>query len=417
MKGNRDAFVLRVLADVAGGKLKKRKAAERLGISRQHLTRLAKRYGAEGPAFLVHGNKGRPNPRKTDPATAKTVVDLYNKKYLGFNIRHFREKLAEEEGILVSYRFAHSALAAAGIRSPLKHKKGKGKKDHPTRKRRLLLGELIQIDASWHNWFGDDLPKATLHGGVDDATGTVMGLYFDEYETLNGYREMLLDILRRYGVPECFYSDNRTIFEYRKADGSEKDVTRIQFGIWCSELGIDVMTTSVPQAKGRIERLWKTMQSRLVSELRLNGITTIDAANEFLPRFMDDYNSRFAAPADGSKFVEGPTEEGANVILSVRYERKADPGGCFSFGGRRLMLVGADGRMVPADPGTILTVMRLRDGTIMCRYRKTVFPTKEVGKMPERMPGEPDDGPRKDERPKPKNNWRSFTIIKPDEPD
>lgn len=216
MNGLNDSFVESVIKKAIAGKLSTGQAAARLGVSKQYVNKLKKSYAAKGAAAFTHGNKGKSPSWKTDPGIEKTIADLYEGKYSGFNFRHFMEKLREDEGIPIVYRPLHRILAAAGLRSPKGHKAKKGDAKHPPRPRRGAFGELLQIDASIHNWFGDSLPKATLHGAIDDATGTVMGLFFDGEETLHGYYEMMWQILTKYGIPAALYGDNRTVFEFRK---------------------------------------------------------------------------------------------------------------------------------------------------------------------------------------------------------
>lgn len=414
MKGQRDAWVLQVLNKVEAGKMRKGEAAKKLGISVQYLAKLRKRYAEEGAGFLRHGNAGRPSKAKTSEEVSEKVIGLYKEDYQGFNYRHFREKLAEKEGVKISYHALHGILTGAGLASPRKHRERSKKKSHPSRPRRESFGELLQIDASWHPWFGDDAPKATLHGAIDDATGTVMGLWFDAYETLSGYREMLRRILDEYGIPEALYSDNRTIFEFRKADGSDKASTHIQFRQWCGDLGIEVITTSVPQAKGRIERLWGTLQSRLVSELRVRGIKTIEGANAFLQEFTKDFNSRFAANPDmgRSLFAPAPGEEEAKLIMSVRHERSVDSGSCFSHKGKRLQAIRDDGTVLPVPKGSRVTVLELWDGGVKVRCGKGVYGVREADPRPAEEPRQkPESKASAARKPKPDHPWRNSALF------
>lgn len=144
-----------------------------------------------------------------------------------------------------------------------------------------LFCEMLQMDASVHLWFGDT--KTQLHIAVDDATGQILGAYFDEQETLSGYYHVLHQVLTGYGIPYQFFTDNRTVFEYKKKHETalEKD-TFTQFEYACKQLGIDIRTSSVAQAKGRVERMFGTLQSRLPVELRLSNVSSIEEANEFL---------------------------------------------------------------------------------------------------------------------------------------
>ena len=225
-------------------------------------------------------------------------------------------------------------LKEAGFNSPERHRSKARNNEHPLRPRKDNFGEMLQIDASIHPWFGEDLPRATLHGAIDDATGMAMGLWFDKEETLNGYYEMTYQILIKYGIPACFYGDNRTIFNFRKLSERNKTIDRdahIQFKRMCMQLGIELITTSVSQAKGRIERLWGTLQSRPVSELKIRGITTIDAANEYLSEFTADFNKRFATKPnmETSLFAPSPSEKEIDFYSSTQYQRKSDNGSCF----------------------------------------------------------------------------------------
>ena len=180
-----------------------------------------------------------------------------------------------------------------------------------------------------------------------------MGLWFEKEETLKGYYEMMWQILNKYGIPEAFYGDNRTIFEFRKLSEKSQTVDRdvhVNFRRMCRQLGIELITTSVSQAKGRIERLWGTLQSRLISELRLRGITAIEAANSYLPEFMADYNRRFAVKPDmeSSLFAPAPSPKEIDFYLSVEFQRTADNGSSFGFEGGRHQLIDGTG----SSPGS-----------------------------------------------------------------
>lgn len=246
MNGLNDTYVESVIRKAKEGKLTTGQAAAKLGISKQYVNRLKRAYAEKGASAFGHGNRGKAPKWKTDSKTERRILSLYEGKYAGFNFRHFAEKLNEEEGIRATYRNVHRILTAAGFRSPKGHRAKKEKAEHPSRPRRKCFGELLQIDASIHNWFGEALPKATLHGAIDDATGTVMGLFFDKEETLKGYYEMMWQILNKYGIPEAFYGDNRTIFEFRKLSEKNQTIDRdvhINFKRMCQQLGIELITT------------------------------------------------------------------------------------------------------------------------------------------------------------------------------
>lgn len=158
------------------------------------------------------------------------------------------------------------------------------------------------MDASPHLWFGTSITH--LHLAIDDATGKILGAYFDTQETLNAYYQITHQILIDYGIPAKFLTDRRTVFEYkRKNASSDEEDTFTQFSYACHQLGIELECTSVPQAKGRVERLNQTLQSRLVIELRLAGITTIEEANEFLKSYLKEFNAMFSLPINDTKTV------------------------------------------------------------------------------------------------------------------
>ena len=411
MDGLNDSYVESIIRKASSGKLTTGQAAAKLGIAKQYVNKLKKSYAAKGAAAFRHGNLGKARPWKTDAETEGRIVELYRGKYAGFNFSHFLEKLKEDEGIAIAYGSLHRILDEAGFASPKRHKAKKEKAKHPSRPRRKNFGELLQIDASIHNWFGDSLPKATLHGAIDDATGTVMGLRFEKEETLKGYYEMMWQILGKYGIPEAFYGDNRTIFEFRKLSEKNQTIDRdvhINFKRMCQQLGIELITTSVSQAKGRIERLWGTLQSRLISELRLRGITTIEAANSYLPEFMADYNRRFAVKPDmkSSLFAPAPSPKEIDFYLSVEFQRTADNGSSFGFEGKRHQLVDEDGVVARIPPKTVIDIYVTRSGKRVAVFDGRLWALVEVEKRRQ------EDKPKSIGRPKyipcPNHPWRRY---------
>lgn len=410
MNGLNDSYVESVIRKAIAGRLSTGQAAAKLGVTKQYVNRLKKAYSAKGRSCFSHGNKGRSKPWKTDSGTEGMILALYGGKYAGFNFRHFLEKLNEDEGISITYKPLHRILSSAGFESPKRHKSKKEKAKHPSRPRRKCFGELLQIDASIHAWFGDGRPKVTLHGAIDDATGTVMGLRFEKEETLEGYYEMMWQILNKYGIPEGFYGDNRTIFEFRKLSEKNQTIDRdvhINFKRMCQQLGIELITTSVSQAKGRIERLWGTLQSRLISELRLRGISTIEEANSYLPEFMRDYNRRFSAKPDmeSSVFAPAPSPKEIDFYLSTEFQRTADNGSSFGFRGRKCQLVDENGWVATIPAKTVVDIYVTRSGKEVAAYDGRLWYVAEVEKRA---------GEKKAGRPKwvpgPSHPWKKFVI-------
>ena len=317
----------------------KDRAAMTLGISRRQINRLIKRYRESGKQAFVHGNRGR-KPAKTIPEeTRHVIVDLYRTKYYDANFTHFTEILSRSEGIKLSESAVRSILEAEYILSPrvtkakkkrirkeLEAKKQKATKNaekediqknlvaledaHPRRPRCAYFGELEQMDATPYEWISGEIWH--LHLAVDDATGRITGGWFDTQETLDGYYHVFSQILNTYGIPYKFLTDKRTVFTYKKKGSPALDEdTFTQFAYACKQFGVELETTSVPQAKGRVERLNQTLQSRLPVELRLAGITTREAANEFLNSYIKEFNDKFALPLHNIKsvFETQPSEE------------------------------------------------------------------------------------------------------------
>lgn len=415
MKGFSDKYVESLIRKTIKRTMTSKDAALKLGITKQYMNRLRNRYLDEGISCLTHGNSGKQRSWRTDSSTEQKIVSLYREKYQGFNFSHFCEKLNEVEGIRISYGPLYRILTEAGIRSP-KHQHDRKVCDiHPTRPRRECFGELLQADASLHRWFGESFPKATLHGSIDDCTGTVMGLFFDREETLWGYYNMLRQILLKYEIPEAFYTDNRSIFEFRMLSSGkqaeDKDI-RTQFGRCCRQLGIEIITTSTPQAKGRIERLWGTLQSRLVAELAIRNITDIEAANAFLPEFMEDFNRRFALEPDKRKslFVTAPNEQEIDWYLSIRHERMIDNGSAFTFHGSKLQLVDENGKVLRITKGTTVDVYETFSKCIVAVHDGRLFETTVAIPDP-RKPTEPVPKTKTAWKPSANHPWKRYVSA------
>ena len=415
MKGLSDEYVASVIRKAVSAKLTTRQAAARLGVTRQYVNRLKKACSEGGATALRHGNEGRAPAWKTDKATEGAVVALYRGKYAGFNFSHFREKLLEEEGIGIGYRPPRRILTEAGIRSPKGRRKGrKARPGHPSGQRRERFGELLQIDASIHRWFGPGLPRAALHGAIDDATGTVMGLWFDREETLSGYCEMAWQILTKYGIPEAFYGDNRSIFGHGRAAGRGKATdrdARTGFRRMRRQLCIEPVATSVSQAKGRGERLRGTLQSRLVSEPRLRGIATIEEANRFLPSFTAGFNRRFPARPDmeRSLFAPAPAPREIDFCLSAEFRRVADNGCSLGFDGSRNQLVDEEtGEVKEVPPGTEVRVYVTRSGKRIAAFGGRIWGLVEAGRR--KMEPRPKKPGRPRYVPGPDHPWRRYVL-------
>lgn len=404
--------VIKALADHPNGN--KDRAALTLGCTKRHINRMLAGYRREGKAFFVHGNRGR-KPATTIPEeTRNTVVDLYRNKYYQANFRHYTELLEERENIRISPSSVAKILEAESILSPrvtkarkkrikkellIKKENASSKKEadaiqanlvavedaHSRRPRCAYFGEMQQMDASPYEW----VPGQTwhLHLAIDDATGTVTGAWFDTQETLSGYYHVFHQILTNYGIPYQFFTDRRTIFTYKQKNSPSLDEdTYTQFAYACKQLGVLLESSSVPQAKGRVERLNQTLQSRLPVELRLAGITTIEGANEFLHSYIKKFNAKFSLPIHHTKsvFVEQPSDETINLILAVLNERTVDCGHCIRFQNQHYRMLDNRGLQVHYRNGTKTMVIQAFDGSLYCCVNdKEIY---ALEKVPERYP-------------------------------
>ena len=408
MKEQQKYEVIKELVNHGGNK---KRAALKLGITVRQVNRLIQRYKEKGKAGFVHGNKTRKPVNSLPEELNNKIVDLYGHKYQGWNFRHFHEWLNKEESIRVSYTSVYAILTRAGYNSPhirketrkrcAKEKARQAHPDlnseeleatvdhvmaledsHPTRPRKSYFGEQIQMDASEEYWFGNT--KTHLHLSIDDATGTLTGGWFDQQETLNGYYHVLEQILKNYGIPFEILTDNRTVFyfETHKTREEHRDVLT-QFGYACKVLGITLNTTSVSQAKGRIERANGTVQRRLVNELALAGITTMDAANEYLINvFIPRFNERFALDEGKSKsvFEKSPTDEKINLTLAVLADRIFNNGCTISYKAKTLQAYDENGGLVCFRKKTKCLVINAFDGQMFISVDDKVYAAKEVDK-------------------------------------
>ena len=333
-----------VLNQVLAGLVTVEEAATFLGRSVRQVQRLQAAYRAHGPAALVHGNRGRQPVWTTTPATAARIVALAQGPYAAFNQQHFTEMLAEREGIVVSRSTVRRVLLAAGVTSALPRRRPVRR---ARRERMAQEGMLVQADGSPHHWFGADQPIATLIAMIDDATGKVLGAVFRAQEDGLGYLLVLEQIVRTAGSPLALYVDRHGIFQQNQRTPLtiEEELAGgrapTQVGRVLGELGIRHIAARSPQAKGRVERLWGTLQDRLVAELAAAGVTTLEAGNAFLPRYLDRHNARFALPPTdpGLAYLPVPASLDRAHVFCFKHTRVVRPDNTISFQGTPLQLL------------------------------------------------------------------------------
>jgi transposase len=366
-----------VLRSYNEGMQSRKDAAEKLGLSQRQVQRLAKGMKEEGETALIHKNTGRKPAQALSQETKERVIKIRRQEvYKDCNVKHFQELLEERHKIVVSYTPLYLLLKEEGIESPKKHRSRKG---HRRRKRKSCPGELIQIDATPFDWFGDGVMRS-LHGGIDDASSTVTGLYMAENECLQGYFAITEQTIMNHGTPLSMYSDKHTIFrspltEKKKEAGEEASLT--QYGRALDELGISIIFANSPQAKGRVERLWNTLQSRLPVEFRIRGISTVCAANVFLSEYLPEFNKKFAVESEGEPiFVPLIRGEDLDNILCVKETRTMDSAGVFSFRNRSFKVLDEGYPLIPGK-AKIEVLVNIRKG-LHVRYKNRIFRTEET---------------------------------------
>ena len=316
---------IEVLIRIEAGLLAVADAAELLGVGERQARRLLAAYRAEGPRGIVHGNRGRPPAHALSPEIRETIRELAAGRYAGVNHSHLAQLLTEREGLTVPRSTLSDILREVGLHSPRPQKR---RSRHRSRRERYPQeGMLLQIDASLHDWLEGRGPYLTLLAVIDDATGKVAGARFNESEDARGYLSLLRDVCRKVGVPHAIYSDRHSVFWPTNGETLKEQLSGrrspTQFGRAMAELGIQLIPAHSPQAKGRIERLWGTLQDRLVSELRLAGACSLEEANAYLPGFISRFNRTFnVAPATaGSAYRPRLNTAHLDGIICFKHER------------------------------------------------------------------------------------------------
>ena len=374
----------------------------------RQVNRLIAGYKRFGKEFFVHGNRGRKPKHALSNEFKNEIEALYTSKYFDCTYTQFTEYLAERENIFLSVPEVGQILRERYILSPrarritkknikkklqIQKEKSKSRKEitklqsvivsiedaHPRQPRCIYFGEEIQTDACIHLWFGNT--KTALHAAIDDSTGHVVAAYFDNQETLNGYYNIYYQILTKYGIPYLFKTDKRTVFEYnKKGTTSDEDNTFTQFAYACSQLGTAIQTSSTPEFKPRIERLFESFQLRLIPELRLANITTIEEANAYLPSFLEKYNSKFALCIDNTKsvFEKQPSMQKINLTLAVLARRTIDTGHSICFKKKYYRPVNSVGTPIYFGKGTKCMVIKAFDNSLFVTIEDSIFALEEI---------------------------------------
>ena len=291
--------------------IKQTQASDILGISLRQVKRLCKRFRTQGIIGLVHKSRGVASNNKISDEKRDEILNLITSKYSDFTPQLICEQLCERHQILASSEWIRLAMIKKGLWEPNKIKQIK---THQRRKRRKRKGELVQIDGSYHKWLEDRGPKCCLLVAIDDATSELLELRFEPHETTEGYMNIMKSYIRRRGRPIALYSDRLNIFTGKNC----------QFGRALRELDIGLINANSPQAKGRVERANNTLQDRLIKLMRLEGICTIEAANEYLELYRADHNKRFARKPNEPQDAHRSLSKGIELdkVLSIKETRK-----------------------------------------------------------------------------------------------
>jgi transposase len=306
-------------------KVRLSEASKVLGVSYRHAKRLKKKLSERGIAGLLHGNRGRSPVNKISEEVKSKALTLSAEKYRDFNDTHFWEMLREYEGIEISRETARVIRREAGIKPKVRRK---ARKHHKRRPRKESEGLMMLWDGSPHRWFGEGSKPCCLMAAMDDATGKALCLFFVEHECSWGYLQLLQMVTSCYGVPASVYQDrhsslkrNDDFWSIEEELAGRQDPTQV--GAALEALGIEPVFAITPQAKGRVERLFRTLQDRLVAMLRREGITDIQRANAYIQEFFLNYfNNKFAVEAESgqSAWRKLPRSLEMERILSFHYE-------------------------------------------------------------------------------------------------
>jgi transposase len=400
---------VKVLERVLGGSMSHSEAAASLGVTGRQLRRLKTKYAMEGEQGLIHGNRGRKPKHALSEELKQEVVRLYEEKYYDSNFCHYSQLLQEHEEIELSSASVRRILKSMGKEA--KRPQKRRPKKHQPRARRKQAGMLWQIDATPYEWLGDVFGKFALHAAIDDATSIVVGAKFTQNECMEGYSETMRQGIVRYGIPLALYSDKHTIFRSpnekltidEELDGQEFPLSN--FGKAMAELGIEHIKANTPQAKGRIERLWETLQDRLPVELRLLGIKDIEEANKALPAVLERHNRQYQVKAEESEDAYSPLSEGMNLeyVFAKRETRKVGSGSEISYKNRTYAPIEAGNCF---EARTTIEIRETFGGEVIAWFKGQAVRLRKVERAPRLNQEGTTEKARKPYKPAPNHPWK-----------
>lgn len=331
---NQEVDRISILESLIRKEIKQKAAAKLLGLSTRQIRRIKKKYQRFGVSGLIHANRGRvPNNKISDEEVDKTIK-IIKDKYYDFGPTLAHEKLVENHGVKFSVERLRQAMIDENI---WQAKKKKQTRIFQLRERRDSEGELVQIDGSPHDWFEGRAERCTLLVYIDDATGKLLHLEFAKSESTLSYFKATKTYLKNHGKPLAFYADKHSVFRINTSKGGSSAASDsnglTQFGRAMKELVIKIIFANTPQAKGRVEKVNLTLQDRLVKEMRLQGLSSIKEANEYLPTFIKTFNQKFAVIPKENTNAHRPlkTDENLDEILVIKETRTLSKSLSFHF--------------------------------------------------------------------------------------
>lgn len=376
LMSERDLKRVEILAQVEDGQIGVTTAANLMNMSRRHVYRLLDRFRSEGPGGIRHRARGRRPNNAIHPAKREYAMTLVRERYEDFGPTLAAEMLLEHHAFKVGRETLRQWMIEDGLWLSRKQRR----RFHQPRLRRECFGELVQIDGSEHRWFEDRGDPCTLLVFIDDATSTLMELRFVCSESAFSYFEALDSYLTNHGRPVAFYSDKHSVFRVNKPE-AKGGQGMTQFGRALSELNIEILCANSSQAKGRVERANRTLQDRLVKALRLADIDTIEAANAFLPKFMERYNAQFSKiPARPDNLHRALNVEPDRLLEILCWKEKRYVTAQLAVSYERKRLILEENEVTSALPGKYVETHQFADGRLEVLWNGVSLPFKVFDK-------------------------------------
>ena len=366
-----------VFDDLVKRNITQKEAAEQLELSERQVNRKFKKYKAEGPRSLVHGNRGKPSPRKTDPDKIKRIMDLMVEKYYDCGPTLAAEFLWEHEGIKIHKEVLRLYMKTLNIA----YKQRKGKSYRKCRKRKKKFGHMVQLDGSIHMWFEDEQKYYVLLLFIDDATGTILHMELVDAESTKNLMSATHTYITKFGRPLLIYTDQGSVYKVNVNNKEKDKFTQYQKSL--KKLGIRLIHAKSPEAKGRVERSFRTHQDRLVKEMRIRGISSLEEANAFFNSYyIDKHNRKFAKEAAQPGNLHRPAEKhhDLDVIFSTEEIRIMKNDWTIQYHNELFQL--EKDQIAHIRPKSEITVHEHFDGTIRLSIRGYLLNFKKIQDRP-----------------------------------